>query len=149
MKYIVIPPAQNLTGYVRFFWVLEGNQTEKTYVHRSMANSCTELLFHYKGTFSERDKSNNESPSFLSGIHSHTYKYRRFITNESFGIFGAYLYPFAARQLLNLSPVELANEMPDLHSALGNTGNELEEKIILLTTILNATVFSQHFLKNG
>lgn len=131
MKFYTFPPSEKLSRFVRFFWVFEGNECNDSYIYRSMADPCCELLFHYKGRFDELSETGERYDSFLSGIHSQTQKYRRFLTEEAFGIFGVYLYPFAANQLLNLSPAELANRTPDLSSALGQDGDELEERMFL------------------
>lgn len=134
MNYYTISPSEKLQGLVRFFWVFESDEPKEPYIYRSMADPCCEFLFHYKGRFDELTGNGERSPSFLSGIHSQTQNYRRFITEEPFGIFGAYLYPFAAFRLLHLSPSELTNQMPDLHSALGKSGKQLEEKMFLATS---------------
>lgn len=131
MNYYTFPPSEKLHGLVRFFWVFEsGNDLNEPYIYRSMADSCCELIFHYKGRYHEITKNGKRTPSFLSGIHSQTQDYHRFITDEPFGIFGAYLYPFAVFRLLNLSPSELTNEMPNLTSTLGNQGTVLEERML-------------------
>lgn len=131
MNYYTLPASKKLDGLVRFFWVFESGKLSEPYVYRSMADSCMELIFHYKGRFDELAESGQRTGSFLSGIHSQTQSYRRFITTDQFRIFGAYLYPFAACRLFELSPHELTNRMPDLHSALGKSGKELEERIML------------------
>lgn len=131
MNYYTFPPSEKLRGLVRFFWVFESNDLHEPYIYRSMADPCCEFIFHYKGRFDELSENGKRSPSFLSGIHSQTQHYRRFITEEPFGIFGAYLYPFAAFRLLDLSPSELTNQMPDLISALGKRGKGLEERMFL------------------
>ncbi len=131
MNYYTFPPSKKLEGLVRFFWVFEGNQVTGSYIYRSMADPCCEILFHYKGRFDELTANGKRCGSFLSGIHAQTHQYRRFITEEDFGVFGVYLYPFAARQLFNLSAKELSNQMPDLTSALGQKGKELEEQMFL------------------
>lgn len=131
MKFQTYTPSKKLQGLVRFYWVFELDRLVEPYIYRSMADSCFELIFHYKGSFDELLECGKRSESVLSCIHSQTHRYRRFITDEAFGIFGVYLYPFAARQLLELSPVELTDRMPDLYSALGNQGKELEERIFL------------------
>jgi AraC-like DNA-binding protein len=130
MKYYTLPPSKKLGSLVRFFWVFESGELNKPYIYRSMADSCAELIFHYKGSFDELAADGHRTGSFLSGIHSQTQSYHRFVTNERFGIFGVYLYPFAVRRLFNLSPHELTNRMPDLHSALGKIGKELEERMM-------------------
>lgn len=131
MNYYTFPPSKKLKGLVRYFWVFEMDNISEPYIYRSMADPCCELLFHYKGRFDELSETGERIESFLSGIHSQTHHYRRFITGEAFGIFGVYLYPFAARLLFSLSPKELTNQMPDLHSALGKKGKNLEEQIFL------------------
>ncbi|MCC5907777.1 MAG: AraC family transcriptional regulator [Balneolaceae bacterium] len=131
MQYITIPPGPKLEEYVRFFWILESGELQTPYVFRTMADNCTELLFHYKGTFREIKPDGSREESFLSGIHSQSAIYRRFTTDHSFGIFGVYLYPFAAPVLLNASPAELTGEMPGIHSVLGRRGRMLEEQMLL------------------
>lgn len=153
MNYYTFPPSEKLRGLVRFFWVFESDELQEPYIYRSMADPCCEILFHYKARFDELSDSGERNRSFLSGIHSQTHSYRRFVTEESFGIFGAYLYPFAALRLLNLSPAELSNQMPDLSSALGKPGKELEERIFLapdnrtrcrILTVFLEQQFSKH-----
>lgn len=148
MNYYTLPPSKKLEGLVRFFWVFESDQITDSYIYRSMADPCCELLFHYKGRFDELSKTGERSRSFSSGIHSQTHHYRRFITEEAFGIFGVYLYPFAARQLFNLSTKELTNQMPDLPSALGREGKELEEKMFLATNNQTRYQILSTFLEN-
>ncbi|REL24030.1 AraC family transcriptional regulator [Rhodohalobacter sp. SW132] len=131
MNYYTLSPSDKLKGFVRFFWVFEIDNITKPYIYRSMADPCCELIFHYKGQYDELTKSGERTSSFFSGIHSQTQHYRRFITEESFGIFGMYLYPFASQQLLGLPGNELTDQMPDLSSALGRPGAELEEQMIL------------------
>lgn len=148
MNFYTLPPTQKLKGLVRFFWVFEGNSLTEPYIYRSMGDSCSELIFHYKGRFDELSESGDRIPSFLSGIHSQTSKYRRFITDHSFGIFGVYLYPFTAVHLLNLSPAELTNQMPDLCSAIGRKGKNLEEQIILAPDNQSRYQILSSFLEN-
>ena len=54
MLYLVFRPSPELAPYVRFFWalasaVLPGDEL----VHRSMADGCVEIVFHYRGVFDE------------------------------------------------------------------------------------------------
>ncbi|MGH2569513.1 MAG: helix-turn-helix domain-containing protein, partial [Bacteroidota bacterium] len=116
--------------YVLSFWVLECDHLEKPYIHRTMADCCPELLFHYRGRFDELISDTRTEQSFTSGIHAASQKFRRFIINEGFGMFGVALYPFAVPLLSGVSPVEIVNTLPDIHSLLGRTGRELEEKMM-------------------
>lgn len=130
MNYYTLPPTEKLADYVRFFWVLESEEQNAPYIYRSMADGCAELLFHYKGTFTElAGKERIVQPYSL--IHPQSQTFRRFMTSGNFGIFGAYLYPFATGKLFDIPAKELSNQMPDLHSLLGKEGKELEEKMML------------------
>lgn len=132
MKYFTITPPSSLAPYVRYFWVLEGEGTvAKPYVHRSMADGCAELIFHYNGVFDELMDNNSMEKSFSSGLSGQSQRYRRFVIRQNFGIFGAYVYPFAVPQLFSISGTEIKNQMLDLKTAIGNQGTEIEERMML------------------
>jgi len=131
MNYYTIAPPKALSPYVRFFWVLE---SDEPYCHRSMADGCVEMIFHYKGVFDEITKSGQMERSYTAGLHGPSQNYRRFITDKGFGIFGVYLYPFAIPQFFSMPASELSDQMPELASVLGADGRELEEKIMLAAT---------------
>ena len=128
MNYYTIAPSPALSSYVRFFWVLE---SDEPYCHRSMADGCVEMVFHYKGLFEEITITGQVERSFTAGVHGPSKNYRRFITGKAFGIFGVYLYPFAIPHLFSMPTSELSDQMPDLVSLLGADGRDLEEKIML------------------
>ncbi|HVI45833.1 MAG TPA: helix-turn-helix transcriptional regulator [Chitinophaga sp.] len=126
MKYYTIPSPPALKDIVRFFWVLESNEP---YTHYSMADVCPEMVFHYNGRFDELLHNGDITPSFTAGIHGQTNFTRRFHIDDSFGIFGTYLYPHAIPLLFNIPAPELTNQMTDLQLLLQAAGSELEEKI--------------------
>jgi len=132
IRYYTIAPPPELAPYVRFYWVLEGNVPPgMPYVHRSMADGCAELLFHYHNRFDELHTDGSEAPSFTSGLHGPARKYSRFRVHNGFGIFGAYLYPFALQTLLGIPAAEFSNRMTALDELPGKEGTELEERIML------------------
>lgn len=134
MKYFTILPSADLARYVRFFWVLEHNLADsEPYFHRTMADGCAEMVFHFKGRFDEILKTDQSELSFRSGIQGQSQSFRRFRIGEDFGIFGVYLYPFAVPALFGIPAAELSNQMPDLATFLGNAGTELEERVMLAT----------------
>ncbi|MEO3405183.1 helix-turn-helix domain-containing protein [Mucilaginibacter sp. CAU 1740] len=132
MHYFTIPPPPELKPYVRFYWVLEHELGEGTpsYIYRSVADACTELVFHYRSSFNELNGKDEQSPS-LSGIQFQTTQYRRFITTESFGIFGAYIYPSAVPYFFNIRSNQTSNQAFDFDTFLNRSGVELEEQIML------------------
>ncbi|SEJ77103.1 Helix-turn-helix domain-containing protein [Dyadobacter sp. SG02] len=132
MKYFTILPSADLARYVRFFWVLEHNLADsEPYFHRTMADGCAEMVFHFKGRFDEILKTDQSELSFHAGIHGQSQSFRRFRIDEDFGIFGVYLYPFAVPALFGIPATELSNQMPDLTTFLGQAGTELEERVML------------------
>lgn len=132
MKYFIIAPPPPLKEHVRYFWALEGEASTNTpYVHRTMADGCAELVFHYRGVFDEITKANEWEKSYSAGLSGPSSQFRRFTIRQNFGIFGAYLYPFAASQLFSISGPELSNNMLDMKTIDAGEGLELEEKISL------------------
>jgi AraC-like DNA-binding protein len=128
MKYYTIPPPAALSEFVRFFWILESNDCG--YIHRSMADVCPEMVFHYRGQFNEIRQENSEPTSF-SVVQGPLTTIRRFQINKAFGIFGVYLYPYSIPVLFGIPASEISNEMPDILTLFGSQGRVLEEKIML------------------
>lgn len=132
MKYFTIKPSERLAAYVRYFWVLEGEASfGQPYVHRSMADGCAELIFHYNGIFHELLNNSTTERSFSSGLAGQSQQFRRFLIKQNFGMFGVYLYPFAVSQLFSISGTDAKNQMIDLPSLIGIEANALEEKMML------------------
>jgi hypothetical protein len=126
MIYHSFPSPPHLSHYIRCFWILEG---DGPYIHRSMADGCAEMVFHYKGVFDEITPHNKIESSFIAGLSGQSQAFRRFVTSENFGIFGVYLYPYAIPQLFSIPATELSNQIPDCHTLLGTEGKLLAEKI--------------------
>jgi len=132
MKFLTIPPPDSLKPFVRCFWVLEHDfgEGEDKYVYRSVADSCVEMVFHYKGQFNELIET-AQPRNWLSGMHFQTDRYTRFEARESFGIFGVYIYPFAVPWLFNVPSGKTSNELLDLDCFFGFDGRELEERMMI------------------
>ncbi|MGY0036344.1 DUF6597 domain-containing transcriptional factor [Pedobacter sp. NJ-S-72] len=148
MKYFTINPSDTLSKYVRYFWILEGEATlENPYIHRSMADGCTELLFHYNGVFDELVNEKPTQKSFVSGLAGPSQLVRRFLIHSNFGIFGVYLYPFAASLLFPIQASDLKNQMIDLRTLPGIDINELEEKMMLAANNSQRVIIITDFLE--
>lgn len=149
MTYYTIPPSTLLKKYIRYFWVLEGTASaQQPYIHRSLANSCPELFFHYKGVFDEIATDNSITRSATAGLHGQSQYISRFRIYDSFGIFGAYLYPFAIPVLFNIPASELSDHIPDLFSLLGNKGKFLEERMMLANNNAERVILLTKFLED-
>lgn len=128
MFYQTFDPSPRLAPHVRFFWALESDVLPgEDFVHRSMADGSVEMVFHYRGLF---DEIGVEETSPLSNIQAQSTTYRRFSTTHSFGIFGAYLYPFAIPRLFSMPASDFTGLAPDLETALGFDGKMLEDQMI-------------------
>ncbi|MBN9295761.1 MAG: AraC family transcriptional regulator [Filimonas sp.] len=149
MRYYTIQAPQVLAPYVKCYWVLEDElPSNSSYVYRSMADTCVEMVFHYRGTFDELTADNTTRSSFKAGLNGQTSHYNRFVTHESFALFGVYLYPFALPALFNISAEAVSNEMPDLQQLLGSEGKQLEEQVMLAATNqVRADILSSFFIK--
>lgn len=130
MLYQIFQPPPKLAPYVRFFWALEGDVSpSEEFVHRSMADGCVEIVLHYKAKFDEIDVTGKIEVSPLASIQAQSTRFRRFSTDESFGIFGAYLYPFAIPRLFSFPASDFTDISPDLESVFGADGRRLEEQV--------------------
>jgi AraC-like DNA-binding protein len=131
MTFKIIQPSKQLADYVRFFWFLEGNPSEKKpFVHHAFAYACPEMLFCYKGQFRYSSKFEEER-NLYSGIYGQTQSFSQVASTADFGIFGFYLYPHALPQLFCLPASELTNQSVDIKTLFGKEGEILEEKIFL------------------
>jgi AraC-like DNA-binding protein len=131
MKYQTIPPPPKLAQYVRCFWVYEGEaSTAQPYVYRAYANSCAELVFHYRSTFDQFVNGQAE-PSFAAAIHAQARKHSRFVVHQNWSIFGCYLYPFALPRLFSFPASDFTDRETDFQSVLGREGRELEERMLM------------------
>lgn len=136
INYRTILPPPVLRPFVRLYWVLESDAPgTEPYVHRTMADGCAELIFHYNGTFEELGPGDAAVPSQHAHLHAQARHYRRFRTNTAFAIFGVYLYPFAIPLLSGHSSASASGHMPGLDALLGTDGKDLEEQIILATCL--------------
>lgn len=135
MLYQVFDPPAQLAPYVRFFWVLEADVAPgEQFVHRSMADGCVEMVFHYRSAFDEIAPDELIESSPLASIQAQSTRFRRFVTGESFGIFGAYLYPFAIPRLFGFPASDFTNISPDLASVFGSEGSILDERMCIAPT---------------
>lgn len=143
--YITLPPPPPLARHVRMFWVFEHDVPQgEPYVYRSMADGCAEMVFHYKGLFSELDAGDHTYHPAV--VHAQSSRHRRFLTHGSFGIFGAYLYPSALPQLFGLSSTAFSNQMPEITAVLGAEGEFLQEQVMAANSHVQRAQIVSRFL---
>ncbi|HEV3224127.1 MAG TPA: helix-turn-helix domain-containing protein [Puia sp.] len=149
MNYQQYKPPKWLSGIVQYYWTLEGTIPEQQmYIHRTLANFCPELIFHYGGTFDELTRDNQMQSTFLTGIHGQTDRIRRFTAKKSYGIFSVLLQPYAIPLLFGISSSEIKNELIDLVSLLGQDGKDITEKMMGAKNNAERLGFINRFLEN-
>lgn len=132
MLYYTIPPPPQLVPYIKCFWVYEGKASSAApFVHRSYADGCAEIVFHYQGAFAQVFSDQSVARSWSSGLHAQSTGFTRFVTEQDFRMFGVYLYPFTIPALLRITASDLTGQLPDLNELFGKAGRELEERIML------------------
>lgn len=130
MFYQTYDPPSVLAPYVRFFWAYECDATpDDKFVHRTLADCCVEMVFHYRESFDEITADGIVAASPWANIQAQSTEFRRFVTQRSFGIFGVYMYPFAIPRLFSISATELTNINPDLVSVIGKEAAILDERV--------------------
>jgi len=149
MNYQQYKPPQILSGIVQHYWSLHGNiPADQTYIHRTLANFCPELIFHYGGTFRELTARDKNEKTFISGIHGQTDQIRRFTATKGYGIFGVILQPYAIPILFGVSSTDVKNELVDLESLLKQDGKDLTDKIMLAKDNTERLQLINRFLVN-
>ena len=147
MKYFSIDPPPSLAGYVRTFWVYEGEASEaEPYIYRGFADGCTEMVFHYRGVYDQL-VDGKQFDSFAAGIVAQTRKFTRFVVNKDWGIFGVYLYPFALTKLFSVPASDFTDQMTEFDAVLGREGSELEERILTAADNLERVSIMTQFLE--
>lgn len=137
-----------MTAIVQQYWTLEGNVPDRNgYVHRTMANFCPELIFHYGGRFKEIIQDNVFETTFMTGIHGQTDRIRRLTTTDNYGIFGVILQPYAIPLLFGVTALETKNQLIDLPSILGAEGVLLTDQIIGTKDTVARIQIVNNFLK--
>ena len=148
MKYLTYTPPDDLASIVYRYWSLEGTVPDgQKYIHRTMANFCPELIFHYGGKFKELTRENNIETTFITGIHGQTDKIRRFIATDQYGIFGVILQPYAIPLLFGISSLETCNQLIDLPSIVGTVGVALTEQMLTVKDNFTRVQIINRFLK--
>ncbi len=147
MLYQVFQPHPLLTPYVRFFWSLEADVAPgEAFVHRSMADGCVEMVFHYRSAFDEITANERIEASPLASLQAQSTRPRRFVTGQSFGIFGIYLYPFAIPRLFAYPASDFSNISPDLGSIFGTEAALLDEQMLSAPNNLSRVGVANDFL---
>lgn len=146
MRFETQYPPPDLRHLVRFYWEYESNDHEADYVYRSMADGCAELIFTFRGKFKEMN-SNGLEDSPLCHVHGPSRQYHRFFTKDHFGLFGAYLFPYAIPAIFGHSTASCVGLLPTLGELSPNWGADLEEQILHAEDMSSRSGILSQFLR--
>ena len=134
MVFNIFQAPASLREYVRFFWVLESNESPAfPFIHRATAECCPELIFYYKGEVKVFASESDSKKTFSSGVYAQSGAFRKFAIEKEFGMLGVYLYPQTIPLLFNIPANKLTDHNVDISSLFGNEGSVLEDYDIYAT----------------
>lgn len=138
MRYKIIRPCRQLAPYIRYYWMMEIDESEGSMTERVIPTGTVQLLFHYKTPFfcSFNNTRTQQARSSINGI-SHSFS--DVIAEGGSGVIAVSFEPFGACQFFRFPLHEIENsalalsdldqkEIMDLEDKLMNICN-LEQKI--------------------
>lgn len=145
MSYRIYNPSKDLSNYIRFFWTLESS--EDTYLHRSYADTCCELIFIDKGEITATDKTGNYFDHFPTALHAQTNNYSFFESKNGLSIFGVYFYPYGIIPLIQDKAQVVTNNFINCKDLLKNQYSEIAESILLTKNVTGKIELISNFYR--
>jgi hypothetical protein len=135
MVFNIFPAPVSLTGYIRFFWILEGSEPVTfPFIHRAIAECCPEFMYYFKGEINVFTSENNSEKTFASGVYAQSGAFRKFAIDKEFGMLGVYLYPQTIPLLFDIPANKLTDYNLDIASVFGKEGSMLEDRVMCAVT---------------
>jgi AraC-like DNA-binding protein len=130
MKYVIIPPCEELKHFVSHFWAGYLDASEQTnFIYYSTANTQTEVAFAYKPPY-------NAQPELLfSSVLGHTERAGQLPAGGFMEIMGASVFSHAAPLFFDVSASDMTNQFTDVYTLLGIQGPIITEKMAHAMTL--------------
>lgn len=129
MNYQVYNPSAALQPFVKCFWTLEDNGSEKGQKQRIVPDGCMEMIFHFGDLYCqyfENGSSIIQPRSFIFGQITHFIEIAP--TGRS-GIISARFLPEGLQPFLDLPVTALENRAVSLVDLFGEIGSQLEQHV--------------------
>jgi AraC-like DNA-binding protein len=134
---------------VSHYWTLDGEPSVgKPFIHRTLANFYSELIFHYGGRFSEIAKNGSIENTFVGGLHGQTDLVRRFTYTQPCGIFGVMLQPYAIPVLFDIPSTSVKNQLIDFHDLIGKQGSTITKMMLNAKSNVERIQIANNFLES-
>jgi AraC-like DNA-binding protein len=145
MKFHYIKPSDFLAQYIKYYWVLESDNSEPDVRERVIPTGNIEWMFHYRNTFviKSSDQVINQPRSLVSGISSN---FSDISTHGESGVVAVTFYPHGASSFLNFPLSEIENASIDLTDIFNTTVKEVEEQICTVNSLAERIGIIERFL---
>lgn len=127
MNYQLYSPSPALSGFIKCYWSLEGEELPGPQ-QRVFPDGCVELIFHYGDLFTKY----HSGKPFLqprSFIHGQLTRYIEIGGNGKIGIFSVRFYPTGLRPFIRINAGEINDDNICITDIWNAEGRELEDRM--------------------
>lgn len=136
MNYRIILPPENLRPFVKYFWVLENNNTTNnaTITFSPLADGCPGIMFQppEKGTFFYPEE-NKQLPGIF--LYGQTIQPAKMILSGKMNTVGIIFHPHALPSVFGIDAHELTGTCVDLGLVQHKKERSLQEKLLSAATV--------------
>jgi AraC-like DNA-binding protein len=135
MDYRIILPPENLKPFVRYFWVLENDNTNNAPITFSpLADGCPGIMFQppEKGTFFYPEQ-NKQLPGIF--LYGQTIQPAKMILSGKVNTVGVIFHPHALQSVFGIDAHELTGTCVDLGFVQHKKERPLQEKLLAAASI--------------
>jgi AraC-like DNA-binding protein len=135
MDYRIILPPENLKPFVRYFWVLENDNTNNAPITFSpLADGCPGIMFQppEKGTFFYPEE-NKQLPGIF--LYGQTIQPAKMILSGKVNTVGVIFHPHALQSVFGIDAHELTGTCVDLGFVQHKKERPLQEKLLAAATV--------------
>lgn len=135
MNYRIIPPPENLKPFVRYFWVLENNDSTNTQeTFNPLPDGCPGIMFQPpdKGTF-YLEEGAKELPGIM--LYGQAIQPAKMILTGKLNTVGVCLQPHALQSVFGINAHELTAKCVDLGLVQHKKEKHLQEKLMNAASI--------------
>src|SRR5688572_4182536 len=112
MKYKQIPPPFYLKDYIRYFWVLESDDSHSGKKFLPLADGCPGIIFQHSSVGSFSDSMHDRLPEIF--LYGQTVTPLELNLGGNFKTTGICFYPFALKTIFGFNASELTDSCVDL-----------------------------------
>lgn len=144
MRFQYIKPTGLLARHIRYYWILETDDSEGEICERVIPTGNIEWMFHYRKTFVVKNKVPVYQPqSMVSGINSNFFDVA---TRGESGVIAVTFYPHGAANFLRFPLSEIEDTSINLEDIFNIAGKETEEQICLARSQAERIAVIEKFL---